>query len=782
MLSFYQNLSIRNKILSGFGIVLVLLTVVAAVSFSTISDATSGFETYGRWANNTNTLGRLQANLLDARLAVKNFIQTGDEKFVDDFHTSFTNVHKFIDEGLAQIHDKVRHAKVEGIDKNSQVYDKAFADLAEEIKMKNSIVANVLDPTGYKIVDEQLAPLVSAGNANAVKATESMLYIRLLAMNYLAHDSKENVVKVKEKFSVLDKYLNILGSSSIKANADKYRDGFDLLVEKTNKINQLIAQLDEIGPEIAAISENLKLEYKTNQDGLGVELQNSNSAGSNLVIFVGIFAFIFGIGAAMFLAGLITKPIIKVMGTVEQLQTVCITNLGNGLTKLAVGDLDAQVEKATKHLKFTQTDEIGRMANSVDEMITKAHAGIDAYEVVRSKVRELSGEAVNLIQDAKNGQLDKRAEEKKFEGAYKEIIKGFNEVLDAVILPVQDGSHVLSIMATGDLTARVTNDYKGDHRKIKDSINQLGDSLENVLAQISEAIAATASASTQISSSSEEMAAGAQEQSAQSSEVAQAVEEMAKTILETTSYATTAAENSEKAGKVAEEGGQVVTQTIAGMNRIADVVSEAASTVEALGANSDKIGEIIQVIDDIADQTNLLALNAAIEAARAGEQGRGFAVVADEVRKLAERTTKATKEIADMIKTIQNDTHEAVTSINRGNDEVVSGKTLAAKAGESLKDIITSSNSVLSAITQVAAASEEQSTSAEQISKNIESINSVTHQSAAGVQQIARAAEDLNSLTNNLETLIAQFKLRTQNQSFKNYASSNKQNEEQYAY
>jgi methyl-accepting chemotaxis protein len=193
------------------------------------------------------------------------------------------------------------------------------------------------------------------------------------------------------------------------------------------------------------------------------------------------------------------------------------------------------------------------------------------------------------------------------------------------------------------------------------------------------------------------------------------------------------------------------------MNRIAEVVQKSALTVQALGKSSDQIGEIVQVIDDIADQTNLLALNAAIEAARAGEQGRGFAVVADEVRKLAERTTKATKEIAGMIRQIQKDTSGAVESMSKGTEEVEKGKALADKAGESLKEIIKGAEKAVDVITQVAAASEEQSSTSEQISKSIEMINNVTRESTEGIQQIARASEDLSRLTTNLQELISHF-------------------------
>lgn len=318
----------------------------------------------------------------------------------------------------------------------------------------------------------------------------------------------------------------------------------------------------------------------------------------------------------------------------------------------------------------------------------------------------------------------------------------------------------------GDLTVEMNANIEGEIGRVYAGFNKAVSSIRNLVEKLNEAISSTTSAATEISSSAEEMAAGAQEQSSQASDVAAAVEEMTKTIVETAKNTNLASEASKNAGKIAKEGGQIVEDTIAGMNKISDVVELSARTVEDLGKSSDQIGEIVQVIEDIADQTNLLALNAAIEAARAGEQGRGFAVVADEVRKLAERTTKATKEIALMIKKIQKETEGAVTSMRIGTEEVKSGKIFATKAGDSLTKIIEGADNVVDIISQVAAASEEQSTSAEQISKNIESISSVTQQSASGIQQIAHAAEDLNKLTFNLQELVSQFKVTGNERSY----------------
>ena len=172
-------------------------------------------------------------------------------------------------------------------------------------------------------------------------------------------------------------------------------------------------------------------------------------------------------------------------------------------------------------------------------------------------------------------------------------------------------------------------------------------------------------------------------------------------------------------------------------------------------------GEIIEVIDDIADQTNLLALNAAIEAARAGEQGRGFAVVADEVRKLAERTTKATTEIAAMIKGIQEDTGGAVASMEEGTTQVEAGTELAIQAGESLTKIVSVVNEVQSVIEQIATASDEQSATAEQISGNVANMSTVTKQSAQGAEQMASTAEELNRQTDQLNELVSKFKIES---------------------
>ncbi len=325
--------------------------------------------------------------------------------------------------------------------------------------------------------------------------------------------------------------------------------------------------------------------------------------------------------------------------------------------------------------------------------------------------------------------------------------------------PIQNLLSASGKVADGDLTIEIPQTTNDEIGALSAAFSKMIFNLRDAMGQVSEATSAVASASAEISSSTEEMSAGAQEQSAQATEVAGAMEEMTATIIENSSNATNTADTAKKAKDAAEQGGAIVYEAVKGMRRIAEVVHQSANTVQTLGNSSEHIGEIISVIDEIADQTNLLALNAAIEAARAGEQGRGFAVVADEVRKLAERTSKATKEIAQMIKEIQTNTKEAVESMAKGTKEVEEGIRLADKAGDSLKDIVTISQKVTEMVAHISTASNEQTKTSESISRNVEGISAVTQETATGISQVARASEDLSNLTDNLLKLVSRFKL-----------------------
>ncbi len=287
--------------------------------------------------------------------------------------------------------------------------------------------------------------------------------------------------------------------------------------------------------------------------------------------------------------------------------------------------------------------------------------------------------------------------------------------------------------------------------------------MKNTLHQMIQSIASTAdhvaSASEEISSSATQQAEGADRQKDQTAQVATAMQEMASTVLQVSENSNRAAEAARKASETAHHGGSIVNETLNRMREIAQSVSGTAKKMEELGRSSDQIGRIIGVIDDIADQTNLLALNAAIEAARAGEQGRGFAVVADEVRKLAERTTTATKEIAQMIKNIQDETKTAVGAMVQGTQQVEEGVKSTAQAGDALQQIIQMAEQVGEMITHIATASTQQSSATEQVNSNMDQIARLVKESAIGAQQSAKACQDLSGLALDLQKMVSNFKL-----------------------
>ena len=318
---------------------------------------------------------------------------------------------------------------------------------------------------------------------------------------------------------------------------------------------------------------------------------------------------------------------------------------------------------------------------------------------------------------------------------------------------------VISQVAQNDLSVRV--DFKGDDEIVTmgEQFNRMLDTMNSTISSITSTAVQVASASNQLSSTAEQIATGAEEVACQSGTVATAGEEMAATSAEIAQNCNMAAEASKAANEKAVAGAQVVQDTVNGMNQIAERVKETATTVESLGSRSDQIGEIVGTIEDIADQTNLLALNAAIEAARAGEQGRGFAVVADEVRALAERTTRATKEISDMIKAIQQETKGAVSAMEEGVQEVAHGTEKAAKSGDAISEILNQINTVTMQVNQIATAAEEQTATTGEISSNIQQITAVVQETAKGAQDSASAAHDLAGLAQELQRLVAQFKL-----------------------
>jgi methyl-accepting chemotaxis protein len=398
-------------------------------------------------------------------------------------------------------------------------------------------------------------------------------------------------------------------------------------------------------------------------------------------------------------------------------------------------------------------------AKKVQEGDLTQHIGDNLHDELGELTKSFNGMVGNIRQGIEDLQTEKASIERKVEEAVRESEQQRTYLASSVELMLR---HV-EMFSQGDLTQRLPVSSQDDIGRLFQGYNQALESVAAILEKIIEASEITAAASTEITVSIEHMSASITEQAVQATEIATATEEMSKTIEENTQQTALSADKAAEASKKATASGASIQSMINAMNTIAETVGKSATNVEELGKSSEQIGEIVKTIEEIADQTNLLALNAAIEAARAGEQGRGFAVVADEVRKLAERTQQATKEIALTIRRIDTDTRSVVQTMNIGRTEVEEGTSLVLGASDSLRFIIERIGEISALMAQLAATSEEQAATSNQIAANMDSMSMVVAESAAVTEEIVRTSENLSKMTHTVQDLILKFKVREDN-------------------
>jgi len=551
--------------------------------------------------------------------------------------------------------------------------------------------------------------------------------------------------------------------TDIKDDGDKYKD--------FEKVAKNIIE-GKSGHDIATIDGEKRILYYGRVKGIDLMLvmsvaQSEVEAPLSTLTSRSTIIFLLGLlviaASIFFVAKTIAKPILLLTDEIKERTRTGDLNLNfNVKSQDEISELAeaffVMMEGLKRKAEVAKDIAQGNLDVNV-EIISDLDELGNAMQTMKEKISALVNDINQLSDSAVEGKLSIRADASKHEGDYRKIVDGINKTLDTLIGPVNEASKTLEKLASRDLTVRMHGTYKGDHANLKKTLNAAIENLDDALKQVSGTVDSHAEAAMEITKLTDDISRGLEIQSAQTMEVSFAIDEMAGSIQSTSSNATTMAGAAGKAKISAEDGGKVVGLTIDGMRNIADKVNRSAFMVQALGKSSEEIGEIISVINDIADQTNLLALNAAIEAARAGEQGRGFAVVADEVRKLAERTSNATKEIAKMISKIQKDTNEAVTAMEEGRTETAQGIELADKAGKALKEIVDTFNQVTEKVGEIAHASEEQSGVSSKLSKNVEKISNLSQETAGSMHLIAQHVEEFKALTEHLRDLNSQFLL-----------------------
>ena len=338
---------------------------------------------------------------------------------------------------------------------------------------------------------------------------------------------------------------------------------------------------------------------------------------------------------------------------------------------------------------------------------------------------------------------------------------GFFLMTKLIINPIKDVSSQLEQIShgEGDLTVRLDDSGKDELAQLATGFNAFVSKTQTAIQQVKQSINSLHHSSENLSRVSQQTISGINQQQSETNMAATAMTEMSATVTEVSRYAATASVSAQEADKQASDGQRIVSTTVSSINQLANEVETAAEVIHRLESDGESIGSVLDVIRGIAEQTNLLALNAAIEAARAGEQGRGFAVVADEVRTLAGRTQQSTAEIQAMIEKLQAGTSEAVQVMEKSREQVEKTVSQAQEAGSSLQSITGSVSQINDMNTQIATAAEEQAAVAEGVSENVNNINVVASETSESAGEISQATNELMSISNQLDDLVGQFKV-----------------------
>ena len=447
-----------------------------------------------------------------------------------------------------------------------------------------------------------------------------------------------------------------------------------------------------------------------------------------------------------------------------------LTSNGDGVTRgldESIAGLPA-LESVLGVAEAQYVQQLGTALRAYRDAVTTLRGNMAAIVQARKEMTIQGQDIVKISENLYQLQLDRRDAESASARSLQALFTLLALVLGGIAAliitrqitrPLQETMAVVDRIAAGDLSQTVQVTRRDELGRLQQSMQRMSQSLRELIGGIRDGVTQIASAAEELSAVTEQTSAGANTQKVETDQVATAMHEMSATVQEVARNAEQASQAASAADHQAQDGDRVVNKAVEQIERLAEEVERSAEAMQRLEQESEKIGKVMDVIKSVAEQTNLLALNAAIEAARAGEAGRGFAVVADEVRGLAQRTQQSTEEIEALVAGLQSGTRQ-VSSVMLGSRELTaSSVALSRQAGESLGEITRTVSNIQAMNQQIATAAEEQSAVAEEISRSVVNVRDVSEQTASANEEVAASSVELARLGGQLQTLVSHFRV-----------------------